>query len=1066
MTRICITPRLKTMKGHGVIVSGGRLVSDGKRRGRVFAITLLATVATAGIVVSQSAVAQTSASSIREFNISARMLSDALTDFGRQSGMQVNVNADVVRGLSSPGASGRMSSAQALNRLLTGTGLAWRIEDGFVTLVRAPQQSQADAAAQGTVVLDTLRVDGQQSASIAAAAQETGAERDQRQKDAIYDQDLSTTYASREEVERYRGTNTADVLKGMVNVFSGEARNGGALDPSIRGLQGPGRVPVIIDGTEQALTVWKGYNGASNRSYIDPSLISGVQVLKGPVSVRGVNGSTGGAVVINTLDAADILRPGETFGIEMKLEGGNNSTDPRWPTLLTGQDYRNVAGFPTGFSASYPYGDPSLRVDLRTEDDNEAISFGDRAIRVAAAGRIGDFELFGAYAYRERGNYFSGTTGADYYKREDLALNANTYVRKLALNYEPGNEVPNTSSELESVMLKATWNIAADQSLLIGFRDTRSAFGEIMPSRIMTTGDGYTFGNIQWPESKTHAQAYNAEYKWQPDSRWIDFKATAWLTDTVSDTYSAGGFPNAASAANPIIVNTAISNARNDRYGFSASNQFNVTSRLSFLLEGNWQHEKLRSDDDYLLATQVAGWRAYPREGRREEYRINLSGEWRPTSFLKLNAALAYSGYWAKDDFLPKLIEYSGGSISQSVVTSRTARYSTTESTVEAYEAYRREYWGTRVANGQLTEAQMEDNVARDVSVFAANPRTFTWSHVVPWLPDENGDYRRADNACLNGTLDTITNLTGNCTGGAVMELVSITEAKRKSGDGWTPSASATVYLSDSSRAYLRYAEALRWPSMFESTIGFAASINPLEELKPERMKSWEAAFIQDFRPLLGLNGDDQRADVKLTWYHNTTRDVIERTSNLLFSNIDKQTIAGFEFQARLDTGGFFTDISAGHMTKNEVCDESVAVTLDTVRGWRVPNCVRYGFVSGFLLTQATPEDSVNWTMGGRFFDRRLEVGGRLIWYSAYENPEIAEWTATETCVVGCALNIPYTWDEIVTFDAYARFRINDRFSAELAGTNLNDRYYMDPLSRSMLPAPGRTVRLSLTGRF
>ena len=44
--------------------------------------------------------------------------------------------------------------------------------------------------------------------------------------------------------------------------------------------------------------------------------------------------------------------------------------------------------------------------------------------------------------------------------------------------------------------------------------------------------------------------------------------------------------------------------------------------------------------------------------------------------------------------------------------------------------------------------------------------------------------------------------------------------------------------------------------------------------------------------------------------------------------------------------------------------------------------------------------------------------------------------------------------------------RINERFSAELTALNLNNRYYLDPLSRSMLPAPGRTVRLSLTGKF
>jgi hemoglobin/transferrin/lactoferrin receptor protein len=1031
------------------IFGAERAVSKSIRGVMVSALLATTALGVGAIVAPATARAQAAQS----YDIPAGPLAVALNRFAEAANIKLFYDSALTSGLSSPGLKGSFSAPDALSRLLAGTGLTFRqTGPGAFTLERAPQVSAAGDAIQ----LGPLRVEGQDAA--ASGAGETGAELDARRKDEIYDQDISTTFASREEVERYRGTNTADVLKGMVNVFSGDARNGGAIDPSIRGIQGPGRVPVIIDGTEQALTVWKGYNGAGNRSYIDPSLISGIQVLKGPTSTRGVFGSTGGAVVINTLDAADILKPGQSFGLELKLEGGNNSINPRLPTLLTGQDYRTVPGFPTGFSASYPYGDPSLRVNLRTKDDNEAFSFGDRAIRIAAAGRVGDFELFGAYAFRERGNYFSGKHEAGYYQQEGLPLNAATYVRVLGLNYEPGNEVPNTSSELESVLLKATWHIADDQSLQFGFRDTRSNFGEIMPSRIMTTGDGYTFGNIQWPESKVHAQAWNAEYKWQPGSRFIDFKATAWLTDTVSDTYSAGGFPNAASTANPIIVNTAIANSHNDRFGFSASNQFNLSSNLSFLLDGNWQHEKLRSDDDYLLATQVPGWRAYPRAGRREEYRINLSGEWKPAKFVKLNAGIAYSGYSAQDDFLPKLIEYNGGSITQSVGAYSTTRYETTELGVEARRAWFRETRPT------LSAAQIETLLRG----YIANPIPFTWSHAgANWLPDADGRYRRADLICVNGFLDAVANYNGVCTASGVNSLVTITEAKRKSGNGWTPTASATVYLSDSSRVYLRYAEALRWPSMFESTIGFSASINPLRDLKPERMKSWEAAFIQDLRPLFGLRGEGERADIKLTWYHNTTHDVIERTNNLLFTNLEKQTIAGFELQARFDNGRFFTEISAGHMTKNQVCDESVALGLDAARGFRVPDCVKYGFVSSFLLTQAIPETSVNWNVGGRFFDRRLEVGGRLIWYSAYDNPDpIGEWTTGTTCVGGCALNIPYTWGEIITFDAYARFRINERFSAELAGTNLNDRYYMDPLSRSMLPAPGRTVRLSLTGRF
>lgn len=1043
--------------------SGGIFRAD--RKSQFWAGALFASAAIGGHCAPMAARAQTaSQEAARAFDIAPQSVVDALADFGRQSGLQVSMDADQVRGLSTQGVHGTMTPSQALDRLLASTGFAGRIEGRIVSLRRV-SVATADQPRSDTVVLDSLRVEGDGT----TRTNESGVERDARQKDAVFDLDMSSTFASREEVERYKGVNTADVLKGMVNVFSGDARNGGALDPSIRGIQGPGRVPVIIDGTEQALTVWRGYNGASNRSYIDPSLISGLQVLKGPASTRGVNGSTGGAVVINTLDANDILQPGNNFGIELKLEGGNNSTNPRLPTLLTGQDYRTIPGFVCpgiGASPTYAYCDPSLRVNLRTPDDNEVFSAGDRAIRLAVAGRVGDFELFGAYAYRERGNYFSGESAPGYYQQDDLPLNSHTFVRKLGLNYEPGNEVPNTSSELESFLVKATWRIADDQALQLGFRDSKSTFGDILPSRIFTTG-GPTFGNVQWPLSKVHAQAYNAEYKWQPDSRWIDVRATAWATDTVSDTYSSGGFPNAAAdprfGGDPTIVNTAISNSDNDRYGFTASNQFNLSSKLNFLVEGNWQHERLRSGDEYSTAA-ANGWRQLPRAGRREEYRINFSGEWRPTSFLKLNAGLAYSGYWAEDDFLPEYLRRqreAGGFTGRSVINNWQTTYKTAGFGLEAFEASQRAFYSALGLDDETITAI----IAPDLEAYASNPYEFTTDHQGPsWTADAEGRFRRANNICLNGTAANVPGyFAGSCVAIPDITFVEPT-ARRKSGHGWAPTLSATAYISSASRAYVRYAEAYRFPSMFESTIGFSASINPLRDLKPERIRSWEAAWIQDLRPLFRL-GEGQHADLKLTWFHNTTRDVIERSTNLMFSNIDKQVIAGFELQARYDNGRFFTDISASHMTTNKVCDESVAVLLDPVRG-RVPDCVKYGFLSGFLLTQATPESTVNWTVGGRFLDRRLEVGGRLTWYAGYDNPQLAEFTNPDDCIGGCFLNIPYVWGEIVTLDAYAKFRINDRFSAELSGLNLNNRYYLDPLSRSMLPAPGRTVRLSLTGRF
>ncbi|WP_228291279.1 hypothetical protein, partial [Acinetobacter baumannii] len=69
-------------------------------------------------------------------------------------------------------------------------------------------------------------------------------DRDTEGYNKVYDSNRSSVYAGKDYVERFKGTNPADVLQGMVGVYSGDARNSGALDPSVRGVQGVGRVPL------------------------------------------------------------------------------------------------------------------------------------------------------------------------------------------------------------------------------------------------------------------------------------------------------------------------------------------------------------------------------------------------------------------------------------------------------------------------------------------------------------------------------------------------------------------------------------------------------------------------------------------------------------------------------------------------------------------------------------------------------------------------------------------------------------------------------------------------------
>ncbi len=286
----------------------------------------------------------------------------------------------------------------------------------------------------------------------------------------------------------------------------------------------------------------------------------------------------------------------------------------------------------------------------------------------------------------------------------------------------------------------------------------------------------------------------------------------------------------------------------------------------------------------------------------------------------------------------------------------------------------------------------------------------------------------------------------------------------RRRDHAWLPTFSATAHLSPAARAYVRYSEAVRFPSMFESTIAFSGSLNPLHALKPEHAYNYEVGYVHNLSALFGNTAD---ADVKLAYYVHKTRDVIERDGNFLFDNIDKQTIRGIELQARFDNRRFFTDLGITRTLENEVCDESTAVLLDANRGL-VPNCVQDGFVGGYLLTQAIPRLSINGSLGTRLFDERLELGSRIVHYQRHENPDLQAYR-DRLLSGGSGLlwqNVPFTWGNITTVDAYARWRFNEHASVELVGSNLGNRYYADPATRSTLPAPGRTLKLGVTARF
>ena len=140
---------------------------------------------------------------------------------------------------------------------------------------------------------------------------------------SVYDSPTSTTVVDRTEIETQiepgRPSEVLDILPGVATTT-----NGG--DPgtsvNIRGLQDFGRVKVTIDGAPQNFQ--KSGHGANGVFYVDPEMIKQIEVSRGAGSATDGSGSIGGGVEFRTIDAGDVLDPGDVVGGRLKQRVTSN----------------------------------------------------------------------------------------------------------------------------------------------------------------------------------------------------------------------------------------------------------------------------------------------------------------------------------------------------------------------------------------------------------------------------------------------------------------------------------------------------------------------------------------------------------------------------------------------------------------------------------------------------------------------------------------------------------------------------------------------------------------------
>lgn len=959
-------------------------------------------------------------------------------------------------------------------------------------------------------------------------------QKDEQEKDNVYLRNITNLYAGKETVERYKGAAPADLFQGFNGVYSGDARNSGAVDPNIRGVQGQGRIPVTIDGTEQALTTWRGYNGANNRNYLDPNLIGSITVEKGPELASGNNSGIGGAVKMRTIDADDIVNPGQRVGAELKLETSNNSVKERIPDFKWGQDYRVVGdGTPGDFSS----------VTL-VKPQTKGKYFKDNAMRLAVGIKEEKFDLLAAYSYRAKGNYLAGKGGAHKYEgvvdeksgRELKQIEPN--LPFAASIYRPHTEIPNTSSTMESYLLKNTIRLTDKQTLKIGYRHTKITYGEIMPSRLdFSKFHGYV---PQWPLASVKQQGFNLDYAYNPNNRWLNLNAGIWYTRTVSDTNTSGGNPREskeidvdwtlatsqcvmpnpnpsnphdffiidydclARIGDPLIkknpntngkynfVNAAQVNAYNTRRGFNLTNTMNLTDKLDLSISTAFQKEHLTSSHFKATPNPSSTYESPPRAGRRQEWDITFNFNYRPTDWLMLTAGARYNEYWSFDDYLDHLVKsgklYDAYNNSINVGQYMSYKEAMNKQDWEEYQHIATLYDKIleSLDKGEISLDEyrkqfdlLEEKQNRIKGSADSVDEGYRYGSIYQYYHSD-GRLHREDNPFYNGTLknkkvkDPITGeivdkyqLKGTYTFTAPLkDSDKLKKVEKKRGHAFSPAFSATAFLTDNSRIYLRYTQYARMPSIFETTVGFSASADTAArfkdaKLKPEKAQNIEVGYVHDFSSYFST---PSKADIKLSYYHNVTKDVIDRDTNFRFVQLDKRILEGVELQARYDNGDYFGDLGVEYHLKNKVCDANTAVEMDPIQ-LRVPSCITGGFAWGYLRTQLQPKYSISSNLGARFFERKLEIGTRWLYHSKAKNKD--EDRLWKLKILDQSIwNRPMSWQPVLTVDAYIKYLFSPNLTMELTGTNLTDRYYLDPMTRSMIPAPGRTFKLGLTARF
>ena len=173
----------------------------------------------------------------------------------------------------------------------------------------------------------------------------------------LLDTPVATSVVEREELETKQAGDFEQLIGDLPGVSIDGGPRGISQEPNIRGFQDE-QIVLRFDGGR--LNFGQAHRG---RFFVDPDLVKRVEVVRGGGSTLFGSGALGGVISIETVDAADLLLPGQTFGGRLTFGYGSN-----------GEQY-NASG-----SVYADYGDVDLLFALTGRQISENLEAGGGAV--------------------------------------------------------------------------------------------------------------------------------------------------------------------------------------------------------------------------------------------------------------------------------------------------------------------------------------------------------------------------------------------------------------------------------------------------------------------------------------------------------------------------------------------------------------------------------------------------------------------------------------------------------------------------------------------------------------